>query len=121
MRVLLLMYLILGGSALQSEAAESSPSLEERLIRLEEGQKSLEKRFDDFQKHVDQRFDDMRSYVDQRFDHADQRLIIWKRIIRVEASLREVEKDTVLGMYRRELERLEQRIVRLETRPSGTG
>jgi hypothetical protein len=37
-----------------------------------------------------------------------QWLVIWKRLIRVELSLREIEKDSILGMYRREIERLEQ-------------
>jgi hypothetical protein len=50
-----------------------------------------------------------------------QWLVIWKRLIRVELSLREIEKDSILGMYRREIERLEQRMTRLEARPSGTG
>ncbi|MBI4531423.1 MAG: hypothetical protein HY709_07850 [Candidatus Latescibacteria bacterium] len=50
-----------------------------------------------------------------------QWLVIWKRLIRVELSLREIEKDSILEMYRREVERLEQRVARLEARPSGTG
>ena len=129
--------IVLSTGVLKGEAVESfSPSLEERLIRLEEGQKSLDKRFDDFQAYVDKRFE----HVDKRFDDlmfwiqmiftallvviaglVTQWLVIWKRLIRVEMSLREIEKDSILGMYRREIERLEQRMARLETRPSGTG
>ncbi|MEW6618416.1 MAG: hypothetical protein AB1422_03540 [bacterium] len=51
--------------------------IEERLIRLEEGQKTLNQRLDDINQRfndMNQRFDDMNQKFNQRFDDMNQRL-----------------------------------------------
>jgi hypothetical protein len=76
--------LVLGMAMLVSQAAAQAPpttaDLSERLARLEEGQRSLEKRLDDFRaemnRHfgdIDRRFEDLQAGVNQRFDSVTQR------------------------------------------------
>jgi hypothetical protein len=99
-----------------SATAAEKPTIEERLIRLEEGQKMLNqriedtnKRIDDFRQDMNQRFGD----INQRFDDMNQRfddlrfwiqialgmlalviaglvgqfLLIWRRLVKVELKL----------------------------------
>ncbi len=52
--------------AATTAAAQSPPApadIGERLARLEEGQRSLEKRLDDFRGDVDRRFDEQRDFI----------------------------------------------------------
>ncbi|MBI4746223.1 MAG: hypothetical protein HY786_06740, partial [Deltaproteobacteria bacterium] len=48
----------------------------DRLIRLEEGQKSLQKQIDDFKEVTQRRFDDMQRQSDSKFDNL-YALILW--------------------------------------------
>jgi hypothetical protein len=52
--------------------APAAPGIEERLARLEEGQRSLEKRFDDLRADMNRRFDD----VNRRFEEL-QSFMLW--------------------------------------------
>jgi chaperonin cofactor prefoldin len=67
---LLLFALILGWTG---EGFAQQPTVEERLIRLEEGQKSLEKRVEDLRSDMNQRFGELRADINQRFEAVDQR------------------------------------------------
>ena len=120
------------------------PAVEERLIRVEEGQKALVQRVEDTNRRIDdlradmnQRFADLRADMNQRF--ADlmfwlqmtfgavlvvmggliaQWLVMWRRLIRVDIlladHLRETEKDRLLAFQREDIEVLKQRMERLE-------
>lgn len=89
--------------------AQAKPTIEERMIRLEEGQKNLEKRFDDMNKRIDdtnKRIDDLRADMTSRLDALmlwlqiltgvlallfasifGTLLMIWKKVITVEANV----------------------------------
>jgi uncharacterized protein YlxW (UPF0749 family) len=127
-------------------ASGQASSTEARLIRLEEGQKSLDKRFDDLntrvsdlRSEVNTRFAELREDMNKRFDTMEfwfqlvmgtlvliigglvsQWLFLWRRVIRVETSfddhLKETEKDMLLGFYRKELEELKQEVNRLKAK-----
>lgn len=73
--VVVLWVAVLTGAAV-AQAPPVPADVGERLARLEEGQRSLEKRLDDFRADVNRRFDDMQTGVNRRFD--EQRdFIIW--------------------------------------------
>lgn len=55
--------------ASQVYAVQNRPTIEERLIRLEEGQKALNQRIDDLIVSIDRRFE----AVDKRFEAVDKR------------------------------------------------
>ena len=55
--------------ALETAPRISDREIVERLTRLEEGQKNLDKRFDD----VNRRIDDLRSEMNSRFEAVDKR------------------------------------------------
>jgi hypothetical protein len=78
----------------------------ERLTRLEEGQKSIEKRFDDLSKQVDSRFDDLNRRFDDLIKYIQiltgimvaafggiigWLMVIWKKLIKVEERQRSFE------------------------------
>ncbi|MBI3754826.1 MAG: hypothetical protein HY265_01510 [Deltaproteobacteria bacterium] len=102
-------------------AVETAPRISDReiiekLAKLEEGQKSLDKRFDDVNRHFDdvnKRFDDMNNSVNKRFDTLQWMLglfitialfllgivvrILWsqrKQLAEIETSL-ETQKDEI--------------------------
>ena len=54
------------------EAQEKPSSIEERLIRLEEGQKALNQRIDDTNKRIDELRDSLRQEMTARFAAVDQ-------------------------------------------------
>ncbi|MDZ7363661.1 MAG: hypothetical protein ONB46_23535 [candidate division KSB1 bacterium] len=123
-----------------------TPSTEARLIRLEEGQKSLDKRFDDLnarlgdlRSEMNTRFTELREDVNKRFDTmefwfqlvmgalvviigaiASQWVFLWRRVVHVETvvegHLKETEKDLILGYYRKELEELKQEVSKLKAK-----
>jgi hypothetical protein len=127
-------------------ASGQSPSTEARLIRLEEGQKSLDKRFDDLntrlgdlRSEMNTRFTELREDVNKRFDTMEfwfqlvmgalvviigglisQWVFLWRRVIHVETvvegHLKETEKDLLLGYYRKELEELKQEVSKLKAK-----
>lgn len=51
----------------------SDKEIVERLTRLEDGQKNLEKRIDDLRSEMNSRFSDLRSEMDSRFSAVDSR------------------------------------------------
>lgn len=55
-------------------AAEVRPTAEERLIRLEEGQKALNQKIDDLEKRFNQRIDDLEKRLNQRIDDLEKAL-----------------------------------------------
>ncbi len=105
--------LLLTAPVSPTSAQAPSASVEERLIRLEEGQRSIEKRFDDMNRKIDQRFDDLNRKVDERFADLNHRvgdliayiqmlvtilaavgigifgtlLLMWRRLVKVEADV----------------------------------
>ena len=54
--------------AIETAPRISDREIVERLTRLEEGQKNLEKRFDDLRSEMNSRFSDLRSEMNSRFD-----------------------------------------------------
>ena len=127
---LLLFALILGWTG---EGVAQQPTVEERLIRVEEGQKALVQRIDD----TNRRIDDLRADMNQRF--ADmmfwlqlvfgavfatlgavvaQWLTTMRRVSHIETQvadhLRETEKDRLLMLQHEQLEALTARLERLE-------
>ena len=124
--------------------AQQRPTIEERLIRLEVGQKALGQRIEDTNRRIDdlrvdmnQRFEDLRADMDRRFDD----MLLWlqlmfgavfatlgavvaqwlttaRRVVRVETQmeehLAETEKDRLLVFQGEKLEALEARLERLE-------
>lgn len=139
----LLIIALLCGSA---TAFGQASSTEARLIRLEEGQKSLDKRFDDLntrlgdlRSEMNTRFTELREDVNTRFDTMEfwfqlvmgtlvliigglvsQWLFLWRRVIQIETvvdkHLKETEKDVLLGFYRKELEELKQEVNKLKAK-----
>jgi hypothetical protein len=73
---------MLGGRGLAQTPAVAA-DVGERLARLEEGQRSLEKRLEDFRADVNRRFDELQTGVNHRFEGIDRRFdelrdfIIW--------------------------------------------
>ena len=64
---------------------QSRPTNEERLIRVEEGVKNLDKRFDDLRYDLNKRFES----IDKRFESIDKRFeSIDKRFDKLEADLK---------------------------------
>ncbi len=61
---------LVGVSTGASVQAPPATSIEERFIRVEEGQRNLEKRFDD----LNRRIDDLRADMNERFAEMNQRL-----------------------------------------------
>ena len=125
------------------EGFAQQPTVEERLIRVEEGQKALIQRFDDLRADlnqrfsvVDQRFGELRADMNQRFADLTFWLqtivgilvlvvgglialcfVIWCRLVRLDARFnhfRATEKDRMLAFHRDEIEPLEARLERLE-------
>ena len=109
------------------------PAVEERLIRVEEGQKALVQRIEDTNRRIDdlrvdmnQRFGDLMFWLQMTFGAVlvvmggliAQWLVMWRRLIRLDIlladHLRETEKDRLLAFQREEIEVLKQRIERLE-------
>ena len=100
--------------AVQTAPRISDREIIEKLAKLEEGQKSIDKRFDDVNKRFDdvnRRFDDMNNFVNKRFDTLQWMLglfitialfllgivvrILWnqrKQLAEIETSL-ETQKD----------------------------
>ena len=67
----LALWLVVGGLAGQEVEAQEGPTVEERLIRLEEGQKGLAQRIDDSNRRIDdsnRRIDDLRTDTNKRFE-----------------------------------------------------
>ncbi len=120
-------------------------TIEERLVRLEEGQKNLEKSLEDFRSEMNTRFNDMNtrfsdmntrfSDVNKRFDDlrfwlqfilgtvvlilgglVAQWMLFWKRLSQVEAR---VDERIVLGYKEEELKEIKRRLETLEARISG--
>ncbi len=99
-------------------AVEKAPRISdreivERLTRLEEGQKNIEKRFDD----VNRRFDDLRSEINSRFEAVDKRfdtlewmlglfititLVILGFVLRMQWQMhrRQTQMETTLEMHK---------------------
>ena len=124
--------------------AQQRPAIEERLIRLEVGQKALgqriedtNRRIDDLRVDMDQRLADLQGEMNRRFDDmmfwlqlmfgavfatlgavVAQWLTTARRVVRVETQmeehLAETEKDRLLVFQREKLEALEERLERLE-------
>lgn len=131
-------------SLVQATFAQQRPTIEERLIRLEEGQRSLERRIDDLNQRIGdvnrslgQRIDDLRADINRRFDDFQfwlqfilgalvliiggliaQWLMMWQRLIRVDTALThhlaDAEKDQLLAFQREEIRLLKERLDRLE-------
>jgi len=120
-------------SLVQAAFAQQRPTIEERLIRLEEGQRSLERRIDDLHRRID----DLRADINRRFDDfrfwlqfilgalvlimgglIAQWLMMWRRLIRVDTALThhmaDSEKDQLLAFQREEIRLLKERLDRLE-------
>jgi len=86
--VKLMLIVVLGWTFI---AFAQSPSVETRLIRLEEGQKSLDKRFDDLnmrlsdlRSEMNTRFAELREDMNKRFEAQDKRfdtLTFWFQLI----------------------------------------
>lgn len=53
--------------------SQENHGIEQGLIRLEEGQKALNQRFEDMNRKMDQRFEDMNRNMNQRFEAVDLR------------------------------------------------
>jgi len=68
--VLFLISIILLSNPFFVEAQEKPSSIEERLIRLEVGQKALNQRIDDFRQDTNTRF----AAIDKRFDDINNRM-----------------------------------------------
>lgn len=98
----------------------------ERLVRLEEGQKNLEKRLEDLRRDINTRFDDMNNrFNDMRFwlqfilgtvvlilaGLIAQWMLLWKRMSQVEAK---VDERLVLGFKEEEIRELKRRLQQLE-------
>jgi len=113
--------------------AAEKPTVEERLIRLEEGQKRLNQRIED----TNRRIDDLRQDMNQRFADLHfwlqiviamlalviagliaQFLLVWQRLVRVESKveehLAETEKDRLIVFQRGEIDMLKARLDKLE-------
>jgi len=70
---LIFLFLLIGGFSYPAAAASLNEDIIEKLIRLEEGQKALNARFDDVNRRIDdtnRRFDD----VNRRIDDTNQRI-----------------------------------------------
>lgn len=71
------------------------PTLQERLVRLEEGQNSLEKRFEDLRSEMNARFDDLRFWLQFILGTLvlilggliAQWMLLWKRLSQVESRV----------------------------------
>ena len=120
--------------------AQQGPTVEERLIRLEEGQKALIQRIEDTNRRIEdtnRRIDDLRADVNGRLDDMQ----FWVQLLvgvvsgfglvlvggwitlavkvsrvetRVQDHLPEAEKDRLLAFQREEIEALKARVERLE-------
>ena len=121
-------------------SAQGPGSIEERLVRLEEGQKALVQRFDDFRAEVNQRFDDanrrlddFRADVKQRLDDLQlwqqlmvaamagvlaQGFVLWRHVVRLgtrlEDHLREGPGGRPEPVQGQELDAIRKRLDRLE-------
>jgi len=138
--VLFLISIILLSNPFFVEAQEKPSSIEERLIRLEVGQKALNQRIDDFRQDTNTRF----AAIDKRFDDINNRfddlqfwlqltfgaivlviagiiaqwLLMWRKLIKIETKveehLAETEKDRLITFQREEIEMLKSRLDKLE-------
>ena len=134
----------LWATAVTPLTAQSAPTLDERLVRLEEGQKALAQRSDDTNQRIDDlradmnsRFTDMRVDMNSRFDDllfwiqmlfglvavviaglVAQWLLIWQRLIRLETTVHDqlqvTQRDQLVVQLRQELVTIAQRLEHLE-------
>ena len=99
-------------------AVETAPRISdreivERLTRLEEGQKNLEKRIDDLRSEMNGRFDDLRSEMNSRFNILQWMLglfitialVILGFVLRMQWQMqrRQTRMETSLETYKEEL------------------
>ena len=88
---LLALGLVVGGVAGQGVEAQAGPTVEERLIRLEAGQKGLAQRLEDMNRRLDdlraetnKRFEELRTETNKRFDDMNKRfdgLTFWLQLL----------------------------------------
>lgn len=98
----------------------SDKEIVERLTRLEEGQKSLERRIDNLDKGLNKRIDDLRSEMNSRFEGVDNRfdtlqwmfglfitiaLVILGFVLRMQWQMhrRQTRMETILETHKDEL------------------
>jgi len=128
--------LILVSSLLQAQEKVDLVTINERLIRLEEGQKSINQRFEDVNKRFDdinKRIDDLQVSFNNRFDDIMTWLQImttilglvfvgifgtlllgWRKIVTVEAKVNEAfrfeERERMQVIYEERLKKVETQI-----------
>ena len=105
--------------AIETAPRISDREIVERLTRLEEGQKSLEKRFDD----VNRRFDDLRSEMNSRFNTLQWMLglfitialVILGFVVRMQWQMhrRQTRMETILETHKDEIAFLKSLIEKL--------
>jgi hypothetical protein len=106
--------------AIETAPRISDREIVERLTRLEEGQKSLERRIDNLDKGLNNRIDDLRSEMNNRFEAVDKRfdtlqwmlglfitiaLVILGFVLRMQWQMqkRQTSMETSLETYKDEL------------------
>ena len=97
-------------------AVETAPRISdreivERLTKLEEGQKNLEKRIDDLRSEMNSRFNDLRSEMNSRFQAVDKRFDILQWMLGLFITIALV----ILGFVLRMQWQMQRRQTRMET------
>ena len=105
----------------------------ERLAKLEEGQKSLDKRFDDLNNNMNRRFDDLNNSVNNRFNDVMSLLqiltgamlvvgsgilgwliVIWRKLVKVEERQSKFEtQDDEIKFLKEAYNRLNEMVLKL--------
>ena len=101
----------LWGSNIQVAPRISDKEIIERLTRLEEGQKALNKRIDEVERNLNKRIDDLRAQMNARFAAMDKRLdtLQWMLGLFISISL------VILGFVLRMQWQMQKRQTSLET------
>ena len=138
MRVIVIFCMVLTFSIGVSHAVEKAERISdreiiERLAKLEEGQKSLDKRFDDLNNNMNRRFDDMNSSVNNRFNDVMSLLqiltgamlvvgsgilgwliVIWRKLVKVEERQSKFEtQDDEIKFLKEAYNRLNEMVLKL--------
>lgn len=108
--------------AVTGDLTISDKEIIERLVRLEEGQKAMNIRFDD----MNRRFDELVFWIQMIFGSMililmgiiSGGILLWRRQTRIETllenHLKETEKNRLIALHREEIEMLKGRLERLE-------
>lgn len=138
MRLIVIFCMALLFSATASHAIEKAERISdreviERLAKLEEGQKSLDKRFDDLNNNMNRRFDDMNTSVNSRFNDVMSLLqiltgamlvvgggilgwliVIWRKLVKVEERQSKFEtQDDEIKFLKEAYSRLNEMVLKL--------